>query len=79
MRAAPGSHITIKSHHLGEPGRTGEVLAARGPDESEPFVVRWAENGHTSLLFPGDDCIVDGRLAEPSDDRSERPATDPAA
>ena len=79
MRAAPGSHITIKSHHLGEPGRTGEVLAARGPDESEPFVVRWAENGHTSLLFPGDDCIVDGLVYEPLDDRSERPATDPAA
>lgn len=79
MRAAPGSHITIKSHHLGEPGRTGEVLAARGPDESEPFVVRWAENGHTSLLFPGDDCIVDDGLDLMVDGSSERPATDPAA
>ncbi len=59
MRAVPGSLITIKSHHVGEPGRTGEVLAARGPDQSEPFVVRWADGGHTSLLFPGEDCVVE--------------------
>ena len=71
MRAAPGSLITIKSHHVGEPGRTGEVLAARGPGDTEPFVVRWVEGGHTSLLFPGDDCVVR--------DPSERRATDPAA
>ena len=58
MRATPGSLLVIKGHHVGEPDRTGEVLEARGPNGTAPFLVRWDDTGHESLLFPGSDCVL---------------------
>ncbi|MEK7426679.1 MAG: DUF1918 domain-containing protein [Actinomycetota bacterium] len=59
MHASPGSQLIIKGHHVGEPDRKGEVLEARGPGGSEPFLVRWDDTGHASLLFPGNDCVIE--------------------
>lgn len=58
MHATPGSQLVITGHHVGEPDRTGEVLEARGPGGTAPFLVRWDDTGHVSLLFPGSDCHV---------------------
>jgi len=58
MHAAPGSQIIITGHHVGEPDRTGEVLEVRGPGGAPPFLVRWDDSGHESLLFPGSDCVI---------------------
>lgn len=58
MHAQPGSMLMITGHRVGEPERTGEVLEARGPDGTAPFLVRWDDTGHESLLFPGSDCVV---------------------
>jgi hypothetical protein len=58
MRAAPGDRIVIRSHRIGEPDRDGEVLEARGPSGSAPFLVRWEDSGHESLFFPGVDAYV---------------------
>ena len=59
MHAQSGDQVVIKSHEVGAPDRKGEVLEARGLDGTEPFLVRWDDTGHTSLLFPGSDCHVD--------------------
>jgi Domain of unknown function (DUF1918) len=59
MKASVGSQMIIKGHHVGEPDRKGEVLEARGPGGTEPFLIRWDDTGHTSLLFPGSDCVVE--------------------
>jgi len=59
MQAHKGDQLVIKGHHVGEPDRKGEVLEARGPDDTQPFLVRWDESGHTTLFYPGSDCVVE--------------------
>lgn len=58
MHATAGDRIIVRSSHVGEPDRDGEVLEARGPDRTPPFVVRWSDNGHDVLFFPGPDAVV---------------------
>ena len=58
MHASIGDRIIIKGHRIGEPDRDCEVLEARGPDGSEPFLVRWGDSGHQALFFPGSDAFV---------------------
>ena len=36
----------------------GEVLEVRGPEGEPPYVVRWEEDGHEALFFPGSDASV---------------------
>lgn len=58
MRVAVGDRIIIKGHHVGEPDRDGEVIEVRGTDGGPPYRVRWGDNGHESLFFPGSDASV---------------------
>jgi hypothetical protein len=59
MHAKPGDQIVVKGHHIGEPDRKGEVLEARGPDSSGPYLVRWDDTGHVTLLYPGTDVVIE--------------------
>lgn len=59
MFAAPGDKIVIKGHHVGEHDRDARILEVRGPDGGPPYLVEWAEDGHTSLFFPGSDAVVE--------------------
>ncbi|HVM54003.1 MAG TPA: DUF1918 domain-containing protein [Acidimicrobiales bacterium] len=58
LHAAVGDRIIIKGHRVGEPDRDAEVLEVRGPDGGPPFMVRWSEDGHEGLFFPGSDAEV---------------------
>jgi hypothetical protein len=58
MQAHPGDQLVIKGRRMGQPDRRGEVLEARGPDETAPFLVRWDDTGHVTVLYPGTDCVV---------------------
>jgi hypothetical protein len=60
MDARPGDELVIKGHRTGQPDRKGEVLEARGAQGGPPFVVRWDDTGHTTVLYPGTDCEVHG-------------------
>ena len=66
MRAQVGDRIVIRSTHVDEPVRDGEVLEVRGADGAPPYRVRWSDNGHEGLLFPGPDATV--RHARPASD-----------
>jgi hypothetical protein len=59
MRATRGDRIVIKGHHLGEPDRDCEVLEVRGTEGGPPFLVRWEDDGHEGLFFPGSDAVVE--------------------
>ncbi len=59
MQAHSGDQVVVKGHRIGVPDRKGEVLEARGPDNSAPFLVRWDDTGHVTLLFPGTDAVVE--------------------
>jgi hypothetical protein len=59
MHARVGDRIVIRSRHLDEPVRDGEVLEVEHEDGSPPYRVRWSDNGHESLFFPGPDALID--------------------
>jgi hypothetical protein len=58
MRAAVGDRIAIMSRHLDEAVREGEIIAVHGAGGGPPYVVRWMDNGHVGVLFPGPDAVV---------------------
>jgi len=59
MRAAVGDRIVIASNFLDRPVRDGRVVELRHPDGSPPYLVEWADTGHTALVFPGPDARVE--------------------
>lgn len=59
MQARVGDRIVIRGHRVGQPLRDGEVLEVRGPDGGPPYIVRWEDNGHETLFFPGSDADVE--------------------
>jgi hypothetical protein len=59
MKAHPGDKLVISGHRVGEPKRIGQVKEVRGDDGGPPYRVRWDEDGHTTLLFPGPDCTIE--------------------
>ncbi|MEZ5115291.1 MAG: DUF1918 domain-containing protein [Candidatus Nanopelagicales bacterium] len=65
MKAAVGDHISVKGLHVGDHGRSGEVLEVRGEDGGPPYVVRWEDDGHEGLFFPGPDAVVLHEGAQP--------------
>ena len=58
MRSSVGDKIVIEGRHLGQPRRDAVVLEVRGPGGEPPYVVRWADDGHEGLFFPGTDAHV---------------------
>ena len=59
MQATEGDRIVVRGHHVGEPDRDAEILEVRGEDGTPPFLVRWSDDGHEGLYFPGPDAIVE--------------------
>jgi hypothetical protein len=58
VNAAVGDKVVVKGHHVGEPDRDAVVLEVRGADGQPPYRVRWADDGHEGLFFPGSDATV---------------------
>ena len=51
-RAEPGDIVHTSGRHVGDAGRTGEIVAVLGEDGHVHYSVRW-EDGRESLLYPG--------------------------
>ena len=58
MQASVGDRIVIGGHRVGEAERDCEVLEVRGKDGGAPYIVRWGDDGHETLFFPGSDATV---------------------
>jgi Domain of unknown function (DUF1918) len=58
VHASVGDRIVICGHRVGEPERDCEVIEVRGENEGPPYLVRWEDNGHEGLFFPGSDASV---------------------
>jgi hypothetical protein len=59
MKANVGDRLVIKGHRVGEPDRDAEILEVHGDDGGPPFLVRWGDDGHEGLFFPGADAAVE--------------------
>jgi hypothetical protein len=58
VNAKVGDKIIVKGHHVGEPDRDAVVLEVHGADGAPPYRVRWSDDGHEGLYFPGADASV---------------------
>jgi hypothetical protein len=59
MRAAVGDKIVVRGQHVGDHGRNAVILAVEGPNGEPPYLVRWQDDSHESLFFPGPDAIAE--------------------
>jgi hypothetical protein len=58
MRAEIGDVLHVKGRTVGTAERQGEVIEVHGDDGAPPYLVRFTD-GHTTLVFPGVDCVVE--------------------
>lgn len=58
MKAHTGDRLVIRGHRVGEPERDAEILDVRGAGGEPPYLVRWFDDGHEGLVFPGSDAYI---------------------
>jgi hypothetical protein len=58
MQATIGDHICIHGNVVGHPDKTGEIVEVRGSQGEPPYMVKF-DDGHTRLIFPGPDAVIE--------------------
>ncbi len=58
MRASIGDRLHIHTNHIGTDDHYGRIIEIRGADGAPPYLVEFPD-GHTSLVFPGPDAVVE--------------------
>jgi hypothetical protein len=58
MHAVVGDRLHVHSKIVGQADRVGEILEVHGSAGEPPYVVRF-EDGHTRLIFPGPDAVIE--------------------
>jgi Domain of unknown function (DUF1918) len=58
MHAVVGDRLHVRGNVVGHPDRTGEILEVRESSGEPPYLVRF-DDGHTCLVFPGPDAVVE--------------------
>jgi hypothetical protein len=58
MQATVGDMLRIHGHNVGDPDKMGEIVEIHGRSGEPPYVVRF-DDGHTGLVFPGPDAVVE--------------------
>jgi hypothetical protein len=58
MRASIGDRLHLLTNHVGSSEHIGRIVEIRGRDGAPPYLVEF-QDGHTSLVFPGPDALVE--------------------
>ena len=58
MQAKVGDWLVIKGHRVGQADREAQILAVEGEEGGPPYRVRWLDDEHISLVFPGPDAVI---------------------
>jgi hypothetical protein len=58
VRAEVGNWLVIHGRNLDDPAREGVVVEVPHADGSPPYRVRWLDDDHVSMVFPGPDATV---------------------
>jgi Domain of unknown function (DUF1918) len=66
MRAQPGDWLVVEQANIDREARRGRIEEVRSPDGAPPYHVRWLDNGHEALVFPG----LDAHVVSPEDLRT---------
>lgn len=59
MRAKSGDRLVIRGHRVGEVDRDALILEVRGENGAPPYLVRWGDDGHEALVYPGSDAAIE--------------------
>jgi hypothetical protein len=66
MKAHTGDWLVIEGTTVGDHRRQGEIVEVSHPDGSPPYRVRWVEDDHESVVFPGPDARIEPGPTPPS-------------
>lgn len=66
MNAQVGDRIVIKGTYVGDSARIGVVTALRHADGTPPYEVRWLDDGHVGLIFPGPETHIEHKAEHPA-------------
>jgi hypothetical protein len=58
MQAKVGDRVVVHGTHVNDVERDGLILEVHGPDGGPPYLVKWSDNGHESLYFPGPGAVI---------------------
>ena len=74
MRAHQGDWLVVETAALDRRSLRGRIEEVTGPDGEPPFRVRWTEDDHVSIVFPGPDArvVTQHELAALDRNRTER-------
>ncbi len=59
MKARRGDRLVLEGTHVGDHRRVGVITEVRHADGTPPYVVRWLDDDHEALVFPGPDARVE--------------------
>jgi hypothetical protein len=60
MQAAIGDRLHIRGNCVGHPDKCGEIVEVHGKAGEPPYLVRF-DDGHTGLVFPGPDAVIEAK------------------
>jgi hypothetical protein len=66
MHAQTGDWVVIEGRTLGERRRQGQIVGLVHQDGTPPYRVRWVDDDHESLVFPGPDARIEPHPVPPS-------------
>jgi hypothetical protein len=58
MHAKPGDVLIVEASTTERHARHATTLEVRSPDGSPPYYVRWEDDGHEGLTYPGPDSHI---------------------
>ena len=58
MQAAVGDRLHVHGKIVGQPEHVGEIREVHGAGGEPPYLVHF-DDGHTGLVFPGPDAVVE--------------------
>jgi hypothetical protein len=71
MRAKVGDWLVVESAETDRPVRRALITEVGGPDGTPPFHVRWLDDDHEGVVFPGPDAhVVDAQRQHELDART---------
>ncbi len=63
MIAQVGDRLILKGIHVGDRQRVGIITGLRHADGTPPYQVRWLDDEHEALVFPGPEAHVEHQSA----------------
>lgn len=73
MHAEPGDWLIVQRAH---DARKAKILEVNSADGTPPYLVRWLDDAHIALVFPGPDAHVVRAAELPELDRMENEQLD---